>query len=63
MIEVKRDHTGHMHLFVNGVPINGAQVGGVQAVNGEMQVAVFIPTKRVTFGEVDNVVPMVKPAA
>lgn len=63
-IELQRDHTGAMHLFVGGVPAHGAQVTGIgQANDGTQQAIIVVPLAKLTFGEVRNVVPMVRPQA
>lgn len=59
--ELKRDHEGKLHLYVNGAPALGVKFTGMQAV-GDENVAFFaVPLKTSTIGEVANVVPFVRP--
>lgn len=60
--EIKRDHEGRLHLFSHGVPVPGATVTGVKMLtSGDIAAEVYIPTRNLTFAEMDNVVPFVRP--
>lgn len=64
-IQLKRDHEGQITLFVAGVPARGSKFAGVNTnpEPGKSPYAIFtIPLDQVTFAEVDNVVPFVRPA-
>jgi hypothetical protein len=63
-IEIKKDHTGTLHLLVGGQPALGANVTGIvqNQQSGELQAVVVIPLKHTTLGEVSNVIPMVRAA-
>ena len=63
--ELLRDHTGTMHLYSDGRPVDGSNVIGVTADQrtGELQAHVVVPLKLATMGEVRNVVPFVRPEA
>lgn len=60
--QIKREHTGRMHLFVDGIPVPGALVTSIthSAADGKPYVQISIPVDKLTFGEVDNVVPLVR---
>jgi hypothetical protein len=62
-IELQRDHTGQLHLFVAGVPAHGAQVTGIGTANdGTQQAIITVPLAKLTLGEVRSVIPFVRPA-
>ena len=60
--EIKREHTGKMHLFVGGVPANGALITSIDySTDGKAYARVSIPLDRLSFSELENVVPFVRP--
>lgn len=62
-IQLKRDHEGRVNLFVAGVPARAAMFTGMNhsQVNGKLYANFSIPLDAVSFAEVDNVVPFVRP--
>lgn len=62
-IQLKRNHEGQVTLFVAGVPARGAVFTGMNPsqVNGKVYANFSIPLDAVSFAEVDNVVPFVRP--
>jgi len=58
MIELIRDHEGKVAMHVNGAPALGAQVTGVNNINGELVAVVLVPLKHTRMGEQSNVVPI-----
>lgn len=60
--QLKREHTGKLHLFVDGVPAQGAFVTGINFNNldNKQYVQVSIPLDKISFAELDNVVPFVR---
>lgn len=56
-IELKRDHSGKVDLFVSGAPALGARFNGISQF-GDKQCAVFlVPLDQLVFGEQSVVVP------
>ena len=60
-IELKRNHTGDVTLFVNGQPASAAQFGGIQSTQDGMAAVFIVPLQHAVFGEIDNVVPFIRP--
>lgn len=60
--ELIRDHTGALHLYSDGRPVDGATVTGIGAATDGLQAIVVIPLSRVTISEQRNVIPFVRPA-
>lgn len=58
--ELKRDNNGRLSLWVSGAPVDGAAVASVEYVGDKMFARVLIPLDKLQFGEVTNVVPLVK---
>lgn len=60
-LEIKRDHTGTLHLFVAGHPALGAKVAAMQHIDGiGLCATVFVPIKEARFGEVSSVIAFQK---
>jgi hypothetical protein len=57
-IEIKRDHTGKLHMYVAGVPALGVNVSAVSMVEGKLCAIAYVPLDIVTLGEVNTVIPM-----
>lgn len=58
-VEIKRDHTGALHLFVGGVPAIGVSISSISAMNdGGLAAVALVPLKNATIGEVDTVIPI-----
>lgn len=64
-IRLNRDHNGKLHLRVGAEYAIGAEVSSIvgQGQGGELVAVVTIPMKHVVLGEIDNVVPLVRPVA
>lgn len=63
-IQLKRSHTGEVTLYVAGVPARGAIFTGMnpsQVNPGKVYANFSIPLDHLSFAEVDNVVPFVRP--
>jgi len=60
-MEIKRDHNAKLHLFVDGKPALGAIVTDIGWVGDKQCAKVMIPLEYVTFGEVDSIVPFLRP--
>lgn len=60
-VRLNRDHVGNLHLRVGTEYAFGAEVSSIVNNNGEQSAIIVIPLKHVSFGEVDNVVPFVRP--
>ena len=60
-LELKRNHTGDITMHVNGQPASAAKFGGIQQTPEGMAAVFIVPMQHVVFGEVDNVVPFVRP--
>lgn len=59
--ELTRSHQGAVTVYVEGVPIDGAVLTGVDW-SGQQQVArIAIPLDKVVFAEQRNIVPFVRP--
>lgn len=61
-IELKRSHTGEVVLHVNGQPASAARFGGIQQFPDGLGAVFIVPMQHAVFGEVDNVVPFVRPS-
>lgn len=59
-IRLNRDHAGKLHMRVGSEYAAGAEFSHIATINGEATAIVAIPLKHLVFGEVDNVVPMVR---
>lgn len=60
-VRLNRDHEGHLRLRVGAEYALGAEVSSIVGQGGELVAVVTIPLKHVVMGEVDNVVPFVRP--
>lgn len=60
--ELQRDHTGLLHLFANGAPVQGAVITGIDWTESGHVARVAIPLTKLKFAEVSTVVPFVVPA-
>lgn len=62
-IQLKRTHQGNVVLHVAGVPAHDALFTGmnISQVNGKTYANFSVPLDALSFAEVDNVVPFVRP--
>lgn len=61
--EIKRSNDGRLHLWTHGRPVDGAVVSSIEFIGAEHYAKVMVPLSRAILGEVDNVVPFVRPAS
>lgn len=62
--ELLRDHTGTIHLYSDGRPVDGVTFASIVTNNQGEQVAVLqLPLTKTRLGEVRNVVPFVRPVS
>ena len=60
--ELLRSHDGKLHLYSDGAPVYGAAVSHIsQTHDGELQAVIVVPLTAVSIGEINNVVPFVRP--
>ncbi len=59
--ELQRDHTGKLHLLVGGQPASGAEFVKIDSFNSGMAAVFVVPIEHLTLGEVNTVVPFVRP--
>lgn len=61
-IELQRDHTGKLHLFVAGVPALFAEVTGITNISDKLTAVIVVPLDNLTMGEISTVVPLKRAA-
>lgn len=60
--QLLRSNDGKLYLYSDGAPVHGAVVSHIsQSHDGELQAVIVVPLSSLGMGEINNVVPFVRP--